>query len=294
MNTRDLQYFASLYERRKFTIVAKIYEVSEPAISQAIKRLEDSFGVQLVIRDRVHHSIHITRAGTLLYHQAQSILNNIDVARQEVREADQEKIRFGLPPFLGTAYLPQITRQLSQHQLLNQLAISDAGSADQLSKIRAGELDIALIGSSNLILDHQLTVQHLGSRPFVIVVNAQSELAQLKRAHFADLAQFKFINLGDGFAHPSAFREFERHCNTYPKIIFHSPSVEWVKNMVRQNLGISFLCDAAVRDNDTSLQKIQLLDGLPVSFNISLVTRSNYLLTKNERLLYDIIANMKI
>ena len=54
MNTRDLQYFAMLVKLKNYTQVAKYFNVSQPSITQAIRRLEQEFDTKLVRKDRVH------------------------------------------------------------------------------------------------------------------------------------------------------------------------------------------------------------------------------------------------
>ena len=69
MNTRDLQYFAMLVKLKNYTQVAKYFNVSQPSITQAIRRLEQEFDTKLVRKDRVHRDEMITRSGQLLIPQ---------------------------------------------------------------------------------------------------------------------------------------------------------------------------------------------------------------------------------
>ncbi|MEE6739212.1 LysR family transcriptional regulator, partial [Lacticaseibacillus paracasei] len=47
MNTRDFEYFLALTQTRNFSQTAEQFAVSQPTITTAIKRLEDSFQAQL-------------------------------------------------------------------------------------------------------------------------------------------------------------------------------------------------------------------------------------------------------
>lgn len=52
MNTKDLEYFIRLTEIKSFSKVAKDFSVSQPAITFALKRLENELNAKLIIRFR--------------------------------------------------------------------------------------------------------------------------------------------------------------------------------------------------------------------------------------------------
>jgi len=141
MNTRDLDYFRALVDCQNYTMVAKQFAVSQPAVTQAIQRLEKEFAVKLVIQDRRHQQTHITRTGLLLYKNAQQIQASLKLAHQEIKSAQQTDIRFGLPPIIGTLYFPQIAEKLLQNGLLQQLKITETGSDELLRKLVHGEIN---------------------------------------------------------------------------------------------------------------------------------------------------------
>lgn len=54
MNTKDLKYFHSLVKNKNFSTVAEEFNVSQPTISMAIRRLEDTFQTTLFTRDQLY------------------------------------------------------------------------------------------------------------------------------------------------------------------------------------------------------------------------------------------------
>lgn len=95
MNTRDLQYFAMLVKLKNYTQVAKYFNVSQPSITQAIRRLEQEFDTKLVRKDRVHRDEMITRSGQLLYEKALAInkKNRYCPSRNSTVRSTTNKIR---------------------------------------------------------------------------------------------------------------------------------------------------------------------------------------------------------
>ena len=67
MNLKDLQYFYDLCQLQSYTKVAKQHKVSQPTISYAVKRLEDSFNCKLIHRDPSHRTFKLTEQGKFFW-----------------------------------------------------------------------------------------------------------------------------------------------------------------------------------------------------------------------------------
>ncbi|MCT3301158.1 LysR family transcriptional regulator [Lactiplantibacillus pentosus] len=293
MNTRDLDYFRALVDCQNYTMVARQFAVSQPAVTQAIHRLEKEFAVKLVIQDRHHQQTNITRAGHLLYKNAQQIQASLRLAHQEIDSAQQAEIRFGLPPIIGTLYFPQIAEKLLQNGLLQQLKITETGSDELLHKLVKGEINIALLGS---YLPFDLPTVHavkLGARPFSIIVSPQNSLATQTSIGFKDLGQAQFIGLDGKYVHPQAFQAYCDFAGVHPEVIYRTPDISWVKALVKANLGISMLVRDVVKPDD-GVACLDIEDQLPVSFNISVVTRAGYLPTDDEQRFIDQLLKMTV
>ena len=193
MNTRDLQYFVMLVKLKNYTQVANYFNVSQPSITQAIRRLEQEFDTKLVRKDRVHRDEMITRSGQLLYKKALAINNKIDIAHQEIVRSDQRQIKFGLPPIIGKMYISQIVGNFSK-SLLQRIRIVSVGSHDLLAQLQAGKLDIAMLGSTAPINQLGIFAELITTRPFSVIVSTDNPLAKRKQVSFRDLTNELFIN----------------------------------------------------------------------------------------------------
>lgn len=293
MNTKDLEYFLAMVKYKNYTYVAKQFLVSQPAITQAIQRLEREFGAKLIEQDRVHHQTTITRAGKLLYKNAQTIQSNIALAHREIEQSGKKKIRFGLPPIIGAFYFPQAAAELLKKGYLSRLKITEAGSAKLLSELTDGNIDVALIGSPRPISYDDLEAVHLGERPFNIIVSPENPLAQRKSISFAELNNVDFIGMNGNFVHPQAFEAFCQHADVKPNIIYSTPDISWLKSIVRANLGIGFLVKDAVNSDD-GVVCLAIEDPLPERFNVSVVIRKGYVLTDDEKEFIEILSTMNV
>lgn len=274
MNFRDLNYFVALAKLKNYTAAAQQFHVSQPTITYAIKRLEKELQVSLLQRDQSHRQIELTLAGQQFFQHAKLILHELTIAKQELASTKQAKIRFGLPPIIGTYYFPHLASYLAQHNLIQHLNTTEAGSAALLDQLKAGKLDMALLGSIQPLTDQVVQAQVLTNWPFKLIVSPQHPLAKQTQVSFKQLATEKFITLQEGFVHPLALQQLAKPAGFKPEIIYTTPDINLLKNMVAQNIGIGFLTSLALTQTDT-IVPLKLSDNRQPQFLISFAYRQN-------------------
>ncbi len=289
MNIKELYYYHDLVRTKNFSQVAADFNISQPTVTMAIKRLEESFGTTFFMRDRSHHQLTVTSTGLQFDQHVQRIIEELEIAQKELARAKQERISFGLPPIIGSWYFPRFTPALLQAGLLNQLEVVDHGSASLLQLLAKGELDLALLGSLQPFQQPSLRARVVDKAPIRIIVAKDHPLAAFKDGvSFAQAAQYPFITLDDEYVHAQAFRQAARLARVRPKIVFKTSDVQILKALVANHSGISFLTDLALDGND-GLAALPLTDGSQPEFIISLAARANRLLTPNAQRLWSIL-----
>lgn len=289
MNIKELYYYHDLVRTKNFSQVAADFNISQPTVTMAIKRLEESFGTTFFMRDRSHHQLMVTSTGLQFDQHVQRIIEELEIAQKELARAKQERISFGLPPIIGSWYFPRFTPALLQAGLLNQLEVVDHGSASLLQLLAKGELDLALLGSLQPFQQPSLRARVIDKAPIRIIVAKDHPLAAFKDGvSFAQAAQYPFITLDDEYVHAQAFRQAARLARVRPKIVFKTSDVQILKALVANHSGISFLTDLALDGND-GLAALPLTDGSQPEFIISLAARANRLLTPNAQRLWSIL-----
>ena len=289
MNIKELYYYHDLVRTENFSQVAADFNISQPTVTMAIKRLEESFGTTFFMRDRSHHQLTVTNTGLQFDQHVQRIIEELEIAKKELTRAKQEHISFGLPPIIGSWYFPRFTPALLQAGLLNQLEVVDHGSASLLQLLAKGELDLALLGSLQPFQQPSLRACVIDKAPIRIIVAKDHPLAAFEDGvSFAQAAQYPFITLDDEYVHAQAFRQAARLARVRPKIVFKTSDVQILKALVANHSGISFLTDLALDGND-GLAALPLTDGSQPEFIISLAARANRLLTPNAQRLWSIL-----
>ncbi|WP_461214935.1 LysR family transcriptional regulator [Lacticaseibacillus sp. GG6-2] len=272
MNTRDLEYFVALVEQKNFSQVATHFGVTQPTITIALKRLEKHFAIQLIDRDQSHGHLAVTPAGQQLYDRARAINTQLHLAEKELQAARQPKIRFGLPPINGSFYFPTLAPKLVAAGLMPRLETIEAGSQSLLQSLRAGDLDIALLGSDGPLIAPELNVQPLTDSPFTIVVPKSHPLANQSTLTFDQVATAPFVSLSAGFVHAQAFAWFSRSTGVTPQIVYRTTNVTLLKQLIQTGVGIALLTAMAVLPQDGLVALPLRATGQP-RFCISVVTR---------------------
>jgi len=139
--------FVAVYEERSFTAAAAREFATQSGVSQHIKQIEESLGVQLLERKKV---VEPTAAGTLFYQHCLEVLAANDKALLTLdtfQSGLSGEVRFGLTPTLATHQLaPAYLRLATQHPNAS-VAVIDAPSNMLIDRVRARELDFAIIPS---------------------------------------------------------------------------------------------------------------------------------------------------
>ncbi|KRK45570.1 LysR family transcriptional regulator [Dellaglioa algida DSM 15638] len=293
MNIRDLEYYQQIINLRNFSKVANYFSVSQPTITTSMKRLEAELETTLIIRDQSHRQVLFTPSGEQFAEHVNIILGELKIANQEIEQLKNERVRFGLPPIIGTYYFPQIVGNLFKSGLMDHLDTVENGSQVLLHQLINGSLDMALLGSVEPIEDDHLIVRHFASKNFKIIVSKQHPLASRESVKFAELRNEKFIMQNEGFVHPIAFKKLTTKNHFKPKIIYTTSDSQIIKKMVAENIGVGFLTELALDPSD-NLVALPLSEQDQPKFLMSLVYRTSHILTPTQAKLIDVLIDPSI
>jgi DNA-binding transcriptional LysR family regulator len=141
---RHLRYFVAVSEELHFGRAAQRLHIAQPPLSQAIRKLEDNLGVQLL--HRTSRVVAPTEAGRVFLEEARKVLDTFDFAVAEARRTGKETsaLRVGCVPNLPIERLLRFLRLLQE---LGDTAphISHLVAAEQVKQLKSGELDLGIL-----------------------------------------------------------------------------------------------------------------------------------------------------
>lgn len=290
MNLKDLEYFQQVVTDRNFTEAARAYKVSQPTVTYAIKRLEEELGTKLIIRNQAHHSLIITEAGKILSAHIKKMMKELNIARTEIARLADKKIKCGLPPIIGNYYFPKLSVRLLEQGFMKSIDIISGGSRDLYQLLKTGQIDTAILGSTQAISDKELTSRLLVEKPFMIVVSPNHPLAKRESIAFSELKNEPFVLFNEHFVHSSGFHTLIEQTDFEPNIIYENSDLNILKGMIHEQIGIGFLVELAVHEND-DLVSIPISDSEQPIFMISVVTRKQVTQSDYQREIVEFITS---
>ena len=147
MELRYLRYFVAVARERHFTKAAKALGMSQPPLSQQIKRLEEEVGTPLF--RRLTRGVELTEAGKAFYEDACEILALSDIAVEKVRGIARGlngNLSIGIAS--SDAFHPMIFTLIRHFQLQNmavKIHQREANMSSLTTMLAEGELDIAFV-----------------------------------------------------------------------------------------------------------------------------------------------------
>jgi DNA-binding transcriptional LysR family regulator len=138
---RDVRCFALVAERLSFSRAAAELGVSQPAISQAVRRLEAALGVQLFAR--TSREVQLTVAGKGLLPYAEALLDTAAAFRAEALRQAAPAIRLAYPPLAGSL-AARVARRLASRI---EVDLWPAGWEAATAALSAGEVPAAILSA---------------------------------------------------------------------------------------------------------------------------------------------------
>ncbi|MCP3732604.1 LysR family transcriptional regulator [Sphingomonas sp. MG17] len=191
MDIRRLNYFACIIEEGSITAAAQRVHVSQPALTKAMRTLEEELGV--VLFERTIAGIFPTTFGQALYGRARAIIAEMQSAEQEIaalRGLAGERLRLGALPTLISDIVPAAVNDVSRRFPGLHVSVQEGHTQGLFRAMRRRELDLCLVYAGNLAADHGFGAQSIFLDRLVTVGSAAHPLAQLANPTVADVAEY--------------------------------------------------------------------------------------------------------
>ncbi|AZG48066.1 LysR family transcriptional regulator [Gordonia insulae] len=198
MQFRQLEYFVALAREQHFARAAAACYVSQPALSEAIRKLERELGVPLVRRGSSFEGL--TPEGERLVLGARRILAERESLEHEVAALHTGltgELRIGVIPAATTAIADRVDPFCAAHPLVRLRIESALRSADIVERLRRFELDIGILYTQGVDTTG-LVKRPLYDEQHVLVVGNDLLPGRTGAATWADIAELPMCLLHKG------------------------------------------------------------------------------------------------
>ncbi len=232
MDLRRLRLFLLLAEEKNFHRAAEKAYLSQPALSQQIKALEQELGVKLLER----RPFRLTPAGEVLVQEGRQLLQEVEALKARVRRAHREELRFGVPENLLPDLMPlldHLRRGLGQ-----PVEILEMHTPEQVKALREGQLDYGLAGLR--VEDPLIGQEPLLQVPIVVALPEEHPLASRERVPLKALKEEPFLLLPKETLPPlyEAFMEVFRRAGFTPRVVREVARFSQAVSLVAAGVGV--------------------------------------------------------
>ena len=240
LDSRQLRAFSALARTGSFTQAARQLHLTQSAISHAMKALEEDVGCRLL--DRIGKKATLTQAGEQLLVRAEKILQEMGIAREELKQLGRwgtGRLRLGATTAACQYLLPSVFREFRESFPACTISIEPGDTPEAIEMLRARRIELALVleprGEPQLEFRHLFTdeLQFILSPLHPWALAGKVEEAQIPRQSYIlyEKTSYTFQMIQD------YFRNRDQVLFTFMEL----GNMEAIKELVKLNLGVSIL-----------------------------------------------------
>lgn len=274
LDLKQLQYFIAVTEQMNFSKAAEKLHISQPSLSNAIKKLEQEIGSPLLKRNT--RNLQLTEAGELLYERAKVILKNMEVLKIEMDEVivhGTSEVTIGVMESIKH-WLPKVIANYKRDYPQMMIHLVDILGSKRVKKSLKSYKTHVIITNQRMD-DDELEVQSLYEERLVAVLPLNHPLAEKDRLTFADLCNEPFIISTEGFQTRLDILSAFEQANVKMNIQYEIERFETAVSLVRENLGITILPENYLQGPTAKTIVQKEIDGPNLRRNVYLVSLKN-------------------
>ena len=257
-----IKTFLTLCKELNYTNTAKVLHITQPAVSQHIRYLEEDFRVKLFHYDG--KSLQLTREGKILYDFAIAAESSSYRTKKlmSLPINSMPPIKFGTTLTIGENTMPKLLKRLILDYPTMEISMEVSNTEILLEKLKNGDIDFALLEGH---FDKFKYDTYLFSNETFIGICSPNNPLSLGQVSFNEIFNERLILREKGSGSREIFEQILYEHNTtmenFDKKI-EIGNINIIKQLVAENIGVSFLYKEAVEDElrNKTLKKINIKD----------------------------------
>ena len=254
----QLEMFVATAELRSVQRAAERVFRTQPAVSMAIRKLEDELGSPLFDRSN-RGNYQLTASGDVLFAHAKRLLALRDEALTHVKELqslEDGRVRIGANESAGNYLLPRLIQVFRGRHPKVRVDVTRQNSRQLLHDIRDNMVDLALISFAPEEKDIEATP--VMKDELILIASPDHPIAARRGVHVKDLGAESFIAHTVTSQSRQKVVEAFRSTETPLRIVMEVAMIETIKKLVVMKLGIAFVPEMSVQDEIQSGELVRL------------------------------------
>jgi len=277
MTLRHMKIFVSVCKENSITLAARKLYISQPAVSNAIKELEDYYDIPLF--DRISKKLYLTEAGKKIYTYALHISSLFEELETTIKNSDTSgTLKIGASITIGTHFMPDFIKKSSLMHPDVQIFVTIDSSDIIEQMILDNKLDFALI--EGVIHSENIISKDFIKDELIVICDLENPLLKKETVSVNDLSTQNFLMRERN----SGTRELAESILLLHNIsltpLWESSSTEAIINGVSKGIGISILPLQLVQESIKRNQINRLeITGLEFNRQYHIIYHKNKYLT---------------
>ena len=261
VNLRHIQMIRAIVQEGTVTAASKKLFISQPALSQVIKNVEDEIGASLF--EKNGSRLKLTYAGELFIEYGQQML---DIDRElHMRIADLKddvygELRLGISVQRGLQILPELISAFTKEYPHVKIRLCEEGSAKLEVMIAEGECDVAFITTTSK--RNNIHYELIENEHLVLVASKNTELARrFEDGATLDITEArgeKFISMATDHSVRAIQDQLFRENGLRPEIILETHNMEAAKSITALSDAVFLVPDVYVDDEMKNRDKVNV------------------------------------
>jgi LysR family transcriptional regulator, hydrogen peroxide-inducible genes activator len=275
MTLSELKFVIAVAKERNFRRASEKCFVSQPALSLAIKKLEDDLGVLIFERSRT--DVSPTPIGEQIISQAIRALEEVALIREIAQQGNNQlsgALRLGLIYSIGPYLLPEIIPILRQKAPEMPLDIEENLTVQLEAQLKNGVIDAAIVALPFDIPG--IKTLPLYDEKYVVMIPIEHPWAKRKSVRAEELADENVLLLNSGHCYSHQVLQACPELSRKGQVL-QGNSLETIRNMVSSSLGITVLPSSAATERyiNPLVKVIPFENPVPVR-RVALAWRKSY------------------
>lgn len=274
---KQIRYFVAAAETGQISRAAAELNVTQSAVTIAIRQLEDQLGLDLFRRSSA--GVTVTQEGAELLRLGRDMLATAEQARHLKRSQGHDtsgELRVGITYTVAGYFLTALLTRFNRIYPNITVRLYENSRALVQKSLIDGELDLALgmLEHSDAIVDLNATILHRSKRRLWLAANHR--LLEAPSLSLQSIMREPYIGLTIDGALTNTMR-FWNSVGLQPNFIFQTSSLEAIRTMVGSGMGVTILSDMVYRPWSLDGQRIETrdIDGDIPTVNVTVLTPQN-------------------
>ncbi len=289
---KQMKYFKSVVDKMNFYEAAEDCGVSQSAISQQIKALEEELGVLLLKRH--NRTFSLTEAGKLFYRKSIIILSDIEILKTDVlklQRYNRTSLKIG---YLMNYDGYELHNAVATYRLSNPTAEIDLipGTHEELYELlRTGKIDIAFNDQRRAFSEDYNNIE-LSSLHYAVEISSFHPYASLSEVEVSDLKNFPCIVIATPQSENSEFTYYHEILGFSGDFVF-ARNISEARVFVTSGRGIFPIVSSSKENNfPASIKRLPLLrSGHTLNCRLCAFTKKEFNLDPYTKLLFELKNN---